>query len=141
MIGANADQNSIAPAVTLASVVIDLPHALLSIAREVREGLFVPRVVKLGTTQQVVKLIINPALGSQIPTATRFAVDSVQRLILTGKFAVPLDTTLTAQVAASAEEQKPAAAGDSVASNTAPPASGADTAAKDAPTAAAAGVH
>jgi basic membrane protein A len=141
VIGANADQNSIAPAVTLGSVVIDLPHALLSIAREVREGLFVPRVVKLGATQQVVKLIINPALGSQIPTATRFAVDSVQRLIVTGKFTVPLDTTLTAQAAASAGEEKPAAAGDSVASTTPPPASGADTAAKDAPTAAAAGVH
>jgi basic membrane protein A and related proteins len=141
VIGANADQNSIAPAVTLGSVVIDLPHALLSIAREVREGLFVPRVVKLGATQQVVKLIINPALGSQIPTATRFAVDSMQRLILTGKFAVALDTSLTAQAAASAEEEKHAAAADSVASNTSPPPSGADTAAKDAPTAAAAGVH
>jgi hypothetical protein len=100
----------------------------------------VPRVVKLGAPQQVVKLIINPALGSQIPTATRFAVDSVQRLILTGRFAVPLDTTLTAQ-AASAEEEKPAAAADSVASTTPPPPNGADTAAKDAPTAAAAGVH
>ena len=97
-------------------------------------------MITLGAAQQVVKLVINPALGSQIPTATRFAVDSVQRIILTGKFVVPLDTTLTAQTAAPAEEEKPAAGADSVASTTAPP-PGADTAAKDAPTAAAAGVH
>ena len=43
VIGANSDQNGVAPAVTLASVVIDLPHALFMIGQQVREGLFVPR--------------------------------------------------------------------------------------------------
>src|SRR5687767_15536768 len=40
VIGANADQNAVAPEVTLGSVVIDLRHAFLLVAREVRSGQF-----------------------------------------------------------------------------------------------------
>lgn len=79
VIGSNSDQNTVAPAVTLGSVVIDLPHALLTVAAEIRDGLFIPRVIKLGEPQQVIKLVINPTLGPGIPSAARVAVDSVQR--------------------------------------------------------------
>ncbi len=79
VIGSNSDQNTIAPAVTLGSVVIDLPHALLTVAAEIRDGLFIPRVIKLGEPQQVIKLVINPTVGPGIPSAARVAVDSVQR--------------------------------------------------------------
>jgi basic membrane lipoprotein Med (substrate-binding protein (PBP1-ABC) superfamily) len=79
VIGSNSDQNAIAPAVTLGSVVIDLPHALLTVAAEIRDGLFIPRVIKLGEPQQVIKLVINPTVGPGIPSAARVAVDSVQR--------------------------------------------------------------
>ena len=67
-------------------------------------------------------------------------VPALPEIVTFGVGGGPLDTTLTAQTAAPAEEEKPAAGADSVASTTAPP-PGADTAAKDAPTAAAAGVH
>lgn len=79
VIGSNSDQNSVAPAVTLGSVVIDLPHALLTVAAEIRDGLFIPRVIKLGEQQQVIKMVINPTIGPGIPSAARVAVDSVQR--------------------------------------------------------------
>src|SRR5688572_28305394 len=36
--GTNSNQNDVAPTVIIASVVIDLPHALLSVAREVKEN-------------------------------------------------------------------------------------------------------
>ena len=45
--GANSDQNSVAPEVTLGSVVIDLPHALLMIARTVKDKTFTPTVIKM----------------------------------------------------------------------------------------------
>src|SRR5207249_1519918 len=45
VIGSNSDQNRVAPNVTLASVVIDLPRAFLLIAREVKDGTFRPRIV------------------------------------------------------------------------------------------------
>lgn len=80
VIGSNSDQNAIAPAVTLASVVIDLPLAFLEVAREVKEKRFTGRVIRLGIRSGVVKLVINPALENTIPAATRAAVDSVGRL-------------------------------------------------------------
>lgn len=84
IVGSNSDQNAVAPAVTLGSVVIDLPHALLTVAAEVRDGLFIPRVIKLGAQQQVVKLVINPALGPAMPSTVRVAVDSVQHSMIMG---------------------------------------------------------
>jgi basic membrane protein A len=92
VIGSNSDQNGVAPAVTLASVVIDLPHALFMIGQQIRDGLFTPAVISLGAEQQVVKLVINPALGPQIPGAARIAVDSIEAILMSGKLVVPGDT-------------------------------------------------
>ena len=84
VIGANADQNSVAPEVTLGSVVIDLRHAFLLVARDVKERTFKPRVVSLGIRENVVRLVLNPTLESTIPAATRTAIDSVQRRLFDG---------------------------------------------------------
>ncbi|HET7458908.1 MAG TPA: BMP family protein [Gemmatimonadaceae bacterium] len=90
VIGSNSDQNAVAPEVTLGSVVIDLPHAFLSVAREVKSGTFKPRVIELGSASDVVKLVLNPALASSIPAATRSAIDSVGALLKAGKMtAIP----------------------------------------------------
>jgi basic membrane lipoprotein Med (substrate-binding protein (PBP1-ABC) superfamily) len=99
VIGSNSDQNNIAPGVTLGSVIIDLPHALLMVAAEIRDGLFIPRVIKLGVQQQVIKLVINPAIGPGIPSVARVAVDSVQRGFVMGHlphidFGPEADTTV-----------------------------------------------
>ena len=84
VIGANADQNAVAPEVTLGSVVIDLRHAFLLVAREVKEHRFVPRVVSLGVKENVVRLVLNPTLEATIAHATRLAIDSVQRQLFNG---------------------------------------------------------
>ena len=78
VVGSNSDQNSVAPDITIASVVINLPHAFLTVAREVRARTFEPRVIKLGAESDVVTLVINPAFRSHIAPATLHAVDSVR---------------------------------------------------------------
>ena len=87
--GSNSDQNGVAPTVTLGSVVIDLPHAFVTVAREVKAGGFKPRVIALGGRSNVVRLVMNPALESRVPRATLAAVDSVRRSIDAGTFTVP----------------------------------------------------
>lgn len=76
VIGSNADQNDVAPDVILASVVIDIPRAMLAVAREVRSGSFRARVIRLGTPAEVTRLVINPALAPTIPPAVRAILDS-----------------------------------------------------------------
>ena len=94
--GSNADQNAIAPEVTLASVVIDLPHAFLTVTREIKEGKFRPRVIVLGSSENVVRLVINPVMASMIPIALRAALDSVQQGIIAGTVTVPSGVPLPA---------------------------------------------
>jgi basic membrane protein A and related proteins len=88
--GANSDQNGIAPEVVLGSVVIDLPHAFLLVAKEVQAGTFKPRVISLGMQTDVVRLVINPALRSTIPASALTAVDSVTKLLVAGTFSAPV---------------------------------------------------
>lgn len=87
--GANSDQNAVAPAVTLGSVVIDLPHAFLTVAREVQSGHFVPRAIVLGARDHVVRLVLNPVLADRVPPRIRSAVDSVEHQLETGAFTAP----------------------------------------------------
>jgi len=90
VIGSNANQNAVAPEVTLGSVVIDVPHAFMVVAREVNSGQFKPRVVRLDMRVDVVRWTPNPVLESKIPAAAMHAVDSVRTLMLAGKFTVPV---------------------------------------------------
>ncbi len=96
IIGSNSDQNGVAPEVVLASVVIDLPHALLLVAREVESGSFTPRVISLGMPTDVVKLVISPTLRSSIPPTALATVDSVTKLFLAGTFAAPKPPSVAA---------------------------------------------
>lgn len=86
IVGSNSDQNSIAPEVTIGSVVIDLPHAFLTVAREVKDGRFKPRVIQLGTSSDVVSLVVNPVLRTQVPIAALRAVDSIRTAMREGRF-------------------------------------------------------
>jgi len=89
--GSNSNQNAIAPEVVIGSVVIDLPKALLSVAREVREGRFTARVIRLGAPGDVVTLVLNPVLADRIPTAARHKVDSVRTALARGSRPLVLD--------------------------------------------------
>jgi basic membrane lipoprotein Med (substrate-binding protein (PBP1-ABC) superfamily) len=86
VIGSNANQNSVAPEVTLGSVVIDLPRAFLTVAREVKAGGFRGRVVEFGAKTGVVELVLNPALQARVPATSRAAIDSVRARIHAGSF-------------------------------------------------------
>jgi basic membrane lipoprotein Med (substrate-binding protein (PBP1-ABC) superfamily) len=89
VIGSNADQNAVAPTVTLGSVVIDVPHALMVVAREVKSGTFKPRVVRLDTQTDVVRWVPNSALAAMIPPAAKQRVDSIQAHMRAGTFTMP----------------------------------------------------
>jgi basic membrane lipoprotein Med (substrate-binding protein (PBP1-ABC) superfamily) len=88
VIGANADQNAVAPEVTLGSVVIDLRHAFLLVAREIKERRFRPRVVSLGIRENVVRLVLNPTLQSRISAPIQATIDSVQRRLFDGSLRI-----------------------------------------------------
>lgn len=86
VIGSNADQNAVAPEVTLGSVVIDLPRAFLDVARAVKDSSFQARVVTFDAKSDVVKLVLNPTMASVITPATRQRLDSVNSRIHSGNF-------------------------------------------------------
>jgi basic membrane protein A and related proteins len=86
VVGSNSNQNGVAPEITIGSVVIDLPHAFLTVAREVKAGTFTPRVIRLGSESDVVNLVVNPAFQTRIPAAALQRVDSVRAELRTGRF-------------------------------------------------------
>ncbi len=85
-IGSNSNQNDIVPDATLGSVVIDLPHAFLEIARAVQKEGFTGRVFSLGLNDNVVTYVANPRVAAQVPVAVTAAVDSAQRQMVARTF-------------------------------------------------------
>jgi len=79
--GSNADQSALAPERVVGSAVIDVPHALLLVATEVKSGSFRPRVEALGLASGVIRYQANPALSSLVsPDLTarvKAAADSI----------------------------------------------------------------
>jgi basic membrane protein A and related proteins len=79
--GANADQRALAPDRVVGSAIIDLPRAILAVAREVKEGRFVPRVESFGLAGGVIRYVPNPDLERLLPAGfaerLRAAADSV----------------------------------------------------------------
>jgi basic membrane lipoprotein Med (substrate-binding protein (PBP1-ABC) superfamily) len=86
IIGSNADQNDIAPDHALGSVVIDLPHAFLLIARAVKAGNFSGKVFSLGLHDNVVTFVSNPRMDGIIPKEVVSAVDSTRKKMMAGTF-------------------------------------------------------
>ena len=86
VIGSNSNQNAVAPEVTIGSVVIDLPHAFLTVAREVKEKRFKARVIRLGAENDVVTLVLNPAFAGRVPAAMSRTVDSLRVEMRAGRF-------------------------------------------------------
>jgi basic membrane lipoprotein Med (substrate-binding protein (PBP1-ABC) superfamily) len=77
--GANANQATLAPGHVLGSAVIDLPRAFLSVAKEVKNGAFRPRVESFGLKSGVIRY--EPGPGVNLPPAVQgrltFAADSI----------------------------------------------------------------
>ncbi len=79
--GANADQADLAPERVQGSVILDLPRALLAVAREVATGAFVPKVESFGLASGVIRYVPNPARTGAVPAdleaRVRAAADSI----------------------------------------------------------------
>ena len=84
IVGSNADQNALAPQAALGSVVIDIPHAFLLLAREVRDSTFTPRVVRFGTASDVVRWVPNPGAPA-LPAPMQARIDSMRRAFADGR--------------------------------------------------------
>jgi len=104
--GTNANQNDVAPDVILGSVVIDLPKAFMLLGREMQNGTFKGRVISLGVKEDVVRLVLNPALQAKIPAAAIAASDSVGALLRAGTFSTLKDLTVGADSAKPATPAK-----------------------------------
>jgi basic membrane lipoprotein Med (substrate-binding protein (PBP1-ABC) superfamily) len=78
VVGSNADQNAVAPEVTVGSVVIDLPRAFMLVARDVQAKRFAGKVYRLGGKEQVVTLVLNPARRDLVTPALQAALDSAR---------------------------------------------------------------
>lgn len=81
IVGSNSDQNGLAPDAALGSVVIDIPHAFLLLAREVHDHTFTPRIVRFATASDVVRWIPNPTAPA-LAVAAR--IDSVRAAFAAG---------------------------------------------------------
>lgn len=86
--GANADQSALAPERILGSVVIDLPRAFLTIARQVKGGSFTPKVESFGLAGGVLRYETNPALAGRIPPALAAWVKAAGDSIIAGTLKV-----------------------------------------------------
>jgi basic membrane protein A and related proteins len=82
--GANLDQSKLAPGHVLGSAVIDLPHAFLLVATEVRSGAFQPHVEAFGLASGVVRYVPNPELDSLVPASLRARLQAAEDSIVAG---------------------------------------------------------
>ena len=82
--GSNADQSALAPERVVGSAVIDVPHALLLVAEEVKSGSFTPRVEALGLASGVIRYQPNPALSSLVSPALTARVTAAADSIAAG---------------------------------------------------------
>jgi basic membrane protein A and related proteins len=83
--GANSDQTPLAPDVILASSVLDVPRAFVTVARSINEGRFDGSPYVLGMKDEVVSVVYNPALKSKIPAEVTQRVEQARQEIRAGK--------------------------------------------------------
>ena len=82
--GANADQSPLAPGRVLGSAIIDLSHAFLTVARELKEWRFTVQVQSFGLAGGVIRYYPNPALDSLVPAALKARLAAAQDSIVAG---------------------------------------------------------
>jgi basic membrane lipoprotein Med (substrate-binding protein (PBP1-ABC) superfamily) len=87
--GTNRDQNGMAPEVVLASATLDIPAAFVEVAGRVRNGTFRPEPLRLGMSEGIVALAINPRLRDEIPGGVLDELAALEREIRSGERPVP----------------------------------------------------
>ena len=74
--GSNKNQNDVVPGAVLASAVLDVTAAYVSIARAVKAGTYVPSATAMGAADGVVSVAMNPdAVAKLDPEVVAFATD------------------------------------------------------------------
>lgn len=86
--GSNRDQNSVAPDVTLASAVIEMPRAFVEIAKAVQDNNFKAQFYELNLANNDISVRWNPALKLKIPAALMKKVEAAQAQIKSGKLKI-----------------------------------------------------
>ena len=87
--GANRAQHRVAPTAVLASAVIDIPKAFLSVAHEVKDGIFRARVIESTMADGAISVVYNPALAAMIAPEVRNDVDAVAAAVRSRELAAP----------------------------------------------------
>jgi len=87
--GTNRNQNEMAPEVVIASATLDIPAALVAVARRVQAGEFEPEPIRLGMNEGIVALEINPQLASRFPDGLSEELARTSAEIREGRLAVP----------------------------------------------------
>lgn len=87
--GSNKDQAALAPDVVIASAVLDVPAALVHMAKLVHDKQFKPQIYMLGMNDGIVSLAWNPALKSSVKAETIAEVERVEKEIRAGTVKVP----------------------------------------------------
>jgi basic membrane protein A len=97
--GSNDDQTRLAPERVVGSAVIDLPRAFLTVAKEVKEGTYRPRVEAFGLASGVVRYVPNPGLESMVHETLRVRVQAAADSIADGTLvAAPRPASMQALV-------------------------------------------
>lgn len=84
VIGSNANQNDLKPAVIPASAVLDVAKTFLSVARDVKEGRFKGGIYREDLKSGNVYLAISSAFESKIPEAVRAKIKEAEEQIKAG---------------------------------------------------------
>ena len=83
VIGSNADQNGLAPEVTLGSVLIDVPHAFLLLAGQAKTQTVQGPTIRFATASDVVRWVPNPSAPA-LPATILAQMDSVRAVFAAG---------------------------------------------------------
>ena len=86
--GANADQSALAPDNVVGSASLDLPRAMLLVAREVATGAFRPKVESFGLASGVVRWDPNPAIAASLPAGLVARMNAARDSIAAGTLRV-----------------------------------------------------
>lgn len=86
--GSNRDQNSVAPEVTLASAVIEMPRAFVDIARHVQDDSFQAQFYELNLGNDGVSVRWNETLKNKVPADVLKKIEAAQADIKTGKLKI-----------------------------------------------------
>jgi basic membrane protein A len=90
--GSNADQNKLADDVILASAVLDIPGAFLSVVKKVKAGSFDYKAQFLGMPEGFVWIAYNDKLAAKIPADVKKLADETVEKIKKRQFEVPRKT-------------------------------------------------